>query len=156
MKKYMKIIYVLLIVLTIFITFDKVYAVPCDVCGGDGYIGDGYSIPCTKCGTKGQIDSQGTGSIVSGGNDFISMGENSNSPIKTPNMQELSSTIYNILLTIGIIIAFIVGGILGIQFITGGIEGQVEVKKALVPYILGCVVIFGAFTIWKVVLTILQ
>ena len=39
---------------------------------------------------------------------------------------------------------------------TSGIEEKAEVKAMLVPYIVGCVILFGAFTIWKVVLTILQ
>ena len=71
-------------------------------------------------------------------------------------MQKLSTTIYNILLVVGIALAVVIAAILGIKFITGGIEAQVDVKKALVPYIAGCVVIFGAFIIWKIVLQILN
>ncbi len=37
-----------------------------------------------------------------------------------------------------------------------GAEGKAEVQKALVPYVIGCVVIFGAFAIWKIVVTVLQ
>ena len=35
-------------------------------------------------------------------------------------------------------------------------EDKAEIKEALVPYILGCVLIFGAFAIWKIVITILN
>ena len=52
------------------------------------------------------------------------------------------------LLTIGII--------LGIQFMTGSVEQKAKVKDALVPYIAGCIIIFGAFGIWKLVVTILR
>ena len=76
--------------------------------------------------------------------------------ISTKSLQNLSSTIYNVLLILGIVIAVIVGLILGIKFILGSIEQQAEVKKALVPYIVGCVIVFGAFTIWKVTVNILQ
>ena len=37
-----------------------------------------------------------------------------------------------------------------------GIEGKVEAKQLLVPYVVGCVMIFGGFGIWKLVVTILQ
>lgn len=124
MKKCMKIIYILLVLISIFLINNEVYAT--------------------------------AGEIVSGGDAFISIGEKTSSPITTSNMQKLSNSIYNILLTIGIIIAFIIGGIIGIKYMIGGIEGQAEVKNALVPYVLGCVVVFGAFTIWKIVVLILQ
>lgn len=33
---------------------------------------------------------------------------------------------------------------------------RAEAKKMLVPYAVGCAVVFGAFGIWKLVVTILQ
>lgn len=68
----------------------------------------------------------------------------------------VSNTIYNILLIAGIMIAVIVGGIIGIKLMVSGIEGKVEAKKLLVPYVVGCIVIFGGFGIWKIIVTILQ
>ena len=56
----------------------------------------------------------------------------------------------------GLILAIIIGMVLGIQFMIGSIEQKAKVKDSLVPYIVGCVVIFGAFGIWKLVLTILE
>ena len=38
----------------------------------------------------------------------------------------------------------------------GSIEEKAEIKTMLIPYIIGCVVVFGAFTIWKIVVDILQ
>lgn len=111
--------------------------------------------------STGTADEKGSGSptagsIISGGQSFIDIGEKGDTTIDNDELKTMSDMIYNILLTTGIIIAFIIGGILGIKFMTGGLEGQVEAKKALVPFVAGCVVIFGAFTIWKIVLTILQ
>lgn len=51
---------------------------------------------------------------------------------------------------------FIVGIIIGIQFMVASAEDKAKVKEALVPYVIGCVVIFGAFTIWSVVVNIMQ
>ena len=44
----------------------------------------------------------------------------------------------------------LVGTIIGIQFMLASAEDKAKVKEALVPYIIGCVVIFGAFTIWSI------
>ena len=95
------------------------------------------------------------GTIFSDGDGFISAGELSNK-IDPSKYKDVSSTIYNILLIVGIVIAVAVGIILGIKFITGGVEGQADVKKTLIPYTVGCIVIFGAFGIWKLVVDILQ
>ena len=93
-------------------------------------------------------------SIIKSADDFLADGDETK--ISTENMQTISNMVYNVLLTIGVIAAFIVGAILGIKFITSGLEGRADVKQMLVPYIIGLVVLFGAFTIWKVVLTVLQ
>jgi len=88
---------------------------------------------------------------------FIDAGKaNVEDKISTQSLQNISSTIYNVLLILGVIVAVIIGLILGIKFIIGSIEQQAEVKKALIPYIAGCVIVFGAFTIWKIVVNVLQ
>lgn len=98
-----------------------------------------------------------TSSMISGSDKFIQIGEkDADKTISQESMKDLSSTIYNVLLVLGVAIAVILGAILGIKFIIEGAEGKAEVKKALAPYIAGCVVVFGAFTIWKIVVTILQ
>lgn len=45
---------------------------------------------------------------------------------------------------------------MGINFVMGGIEEKSEIKAMLIPYIIGCIVVFGAFAIWKAVVDILQ
>ena len=64
--------------------------------------------------------------------------------------------IYNIVLQIGVGLAVIVGIVLGVKFILSSVEGKAEVKKMLITYVVSCVVIFGSFGIWKIVVTILQ
>lgn len=93
--------------------------------------------------------------IVSGADGFIQNGQGS-SKIDNDDIHNLSDSIYNILLIIGTIIAMIVGVVLGIQFITGSVEAKSKVKESLIPYVVGCIVIFGAFGIWKLAITILQ
>lgn len=69
-------------------------------------------------------------------------------------LKNTTDKIYNILLVLGIVLSVIVGGILGIQIMWGSIEQQVKAKEMLLPYAVGCVVIFGTFGIWKICLTI--
>ena len=38
----------------------------------------------------------------------------------------------------------------------GSVDQKAKVKDSLIQYIVGCIVIFGAFGIWKIVLTILE
>lgn len=96
------------------------------------------------------------GDIIDQGDKFISSKDSKVSTIKKEAFSDLSDTLYNVLLIIAIIAAFIVGGILGIKFITEGVEGKADVKALLLPYFIGCVVIFGAFTIWKLVVLALK
>lgn len=103
----------------------------------------------TKRHTAGEIISEGKGFIEKGQND-------AENKIGSDDLKNMSDTIYNILLVAGIIIAIIVGLIMGIKFIIGGIEEKAEIKAMLIPYIIGCVVVFGAFGIWKAVVDILQ
>ena len=72
-------------------------------------------------------------------------------------LQDLSGSIYNILLVIAIIASVIVGIVLGVQFIlASGAEGKADVKQAMLPYFVGMVVVFGSFGIWKLIVLILN
>lgn len=51
---------------------------------------------------------------------------------------------------------FIVGTVIGIQFMVASAEDKAKVKEALIPYIIGCAVIFGSFTIWSIAVRLLQ
>lgn len=62
--------------------------------------------------------------------------------------------VYNILVTIGVALSVIVGAILAIKFMIGSIEEQAKIKEMLIPYVLGCFVIFGAFGIWRMVMAL--
>lgn len=106
----------------------------------------------------GQSSSKHTaGEVISEADKFLQTGENkANNLIKKEKLHELSTTIYNILLVVAIIVAVLLGAVLGIRFMIEGASGKAEVQKALIPYIAGCAVVFGAFAIWKIVVTVLQ
>ncbi len=72
------------------------------------------------------------------------------------NLQYLSKTIYNILFTAGVVIAVVVGAIIGIKIMTSSASEQAEYKKLLIPYVIGCIVVFGGFMIWKIAVYVIQ
>lgn len=87
---------------------------------------------------------------------FVNNGENGGNVINIDALKEGSNTLYNVLLVIGIAVAFIWGIVLGIQFVTGSLGEKADVKKNLIVYLVGCVIIFGAFGIWRLLLQLLQ
>ena len=103
---------------------------------------------------KVQADSS-LSSIISGGDSFIKDGEKDIS-VDTEKLKGASDTLYNVLLVIGICVAVVVASILGVQFMIGSAEEKAKVKDAMVIFVLGCIVVFGAFGFWKVFVTIGQ
>ena len=71
-------------------------------------------------------------------------------------MQQAVDVLYNIFLGVGMVIAVIVGIILGIQFMTSGSEEKAKIKESLIGYVIGCIVVFGAFGIWKLAIMIIS
>ena len=55
---------------------------------------------------------------------------------------------------VGVALTAIIGVVLGIKFMIASVEDKAKVKEAFVPYIMGCIVIYGAFGIWRVFLVL--
>ncbi len=94
--------------------------------------------------------------IFKGGSEFLGHGEPVGSVMNTTVLKSTSDTIYNVLLITGIIIAVIVAMILGIQFMLASANDKAKLKEAIIPFVVGCIVVFGAFTIWKVTVEFAQ
>lgn len=108
-------------------------------------------------GTTDTSDSSEVKETVEGADDFLNEGKTgSNDTINFDMLNDTSSIIYNILLVVGTCAAVIIAAVLGIQFITGSVEQKVKVKEALIPFVIGCVVLFGAFGIWRLVIILLR
>lgn len=91
--------------------------------------------------------------IITEANEFVSQG--TTSPISGENLKGASSTLYNLLLSIGILLAVAIGVYLGVKFMLSTVEEKAKIKEALIPYIVGCIVVFSAFIIWKVIIELL-
>lgn len=71
-------------------------------------------------------------------------------------LSDFSSSLYTILLIAGTAITVIIGVVLGIKYMVGSVEEKAEYKKMLIPYLAGCVAIYGSLGIWKLVISILE
>ena len=92
--------------------------------------------------------------IIDDGDNFLAAKDTSTEAINEESLQKTSKSVFNVLFSIGVALATIVGMIIGIQFMMGSPEEQAKVKETLVPYVIGVFVIFGAFGIWKIVIEI--
>lgn len=113
-------------------------------------------------GVPGVLGSIGVGSlsptpdkIIGNAQDFKNVG-NATIPINGDNIKQGSSSLYNILLSIAFFLSVAIGMYLGVKIMLSNAEDKAKTKEALIPYIAGCVVIFGAFAIWKLAITLLS
>ena len=65
-------------------------------------------------------------------------------------MKQTLDDIYWVLFPMGIAVTVIIGGSLGVKFMMASAEDKAKVKESIVPYVAGCIVIYGAFGIWKI------
>lgn len=95
--------------------------------------------------------------IFGGADNFVNQGKtDADNTLDMEALNNASDLVYNTLLILGTCLAVIIAVVLGIQFITGSVEQKVKVKESLIPFVIGCVVIFGAFGIWRLVIVILR
>jgi len=57
---------------------------------------------------------------------------------------------------IGIWVIIIVGAVIGIRFMLASPDKKAELKKSLIIYVIGSVIIIGALLIWRVVIGLLD
>lgn len=94
------------------------------------------------------------GSVFKDGTSFLDHANIYAATINTTTLNTVSTFIYNILLGIAIVLAVLIGAFLGIRLIVSSVDEKAKIKEALISYIIGCVVVFGAFTIWSIVVNI--
>ena len=121
--------------------------------GEDGEHSKIYKQPtlADKNKNKGDLDE-----IISYGDDFTNKNTGLDDPISQDDIKDISKKVFNIVSEIAVGIAVLIGLILGIKLMLAGVNEKAEAKKMMWVYLVGCVVAFGAFGIWKVVIEILE
>ncbi len=118
------------------------------------YASEKIEIAASSEGTN-RYEGQTIDETIRGADDFIH-GADVNEALDQDYIKDSVGDIYNIFLAIGIVIAVIWGIVIGIIFMMGSAEGKAEMKESLLSYVIGCVIIFGAFGIWKIVIILME
>ena len=100
------------------------------------------------------VQAAGIGDVITGGDNFMQAGNSGEIGIDHSKLQDTSKTINNILIIVGMCVAVVISSVLGIKFMLGSVDEKAQVKDALVPFVIGCMVVFGAFGLWKIFVTI--
>lgn len=139
MKKILKIAIMLILILILFGQTNTIYSFSLEnvISQGDSFIEKGKSRPTTA--------QENNTTIVT-----------TDPQVNTTKLNDASSSIFNVLFMVGVILSVGIGGYLGIKIMVASAEDKAKTKELLIPYICGCIVIFGAFTIWKLVVTALS
>lgn len=78
----------------------------------------------------------------------IAPGDITGNPSSTPDVNvDFVDKLAGIIRTIGIFVAVGVIMIIGIKYMTGSLEEKANYKKSMLPYLIGCILLFGASTI---------
>lgn len=95
------------------------------------------------------------GSIFGNAQDFISQGSGSSAQgISEDSLKNISNAVSSILLTIAVAVTFISIAAMGINFAIQTVEDKAKIKESMVPWLIGVFVSFGAYGIWKFVMSI--
>ena len=100
------------------------------------------------------VQAAGIGDVITGGDDFMHAGNSGTIGIDHSKLQETSKMINNILMILAMCIAVVISAVLGIKFMIASVEEKAQIKDALVPFVVGCIVVFGAFGIWRIFIDI--
>ena len=119
-----------------------------------------YTNPLTDPDVKNRVQTSTSvtpNTIIADSEQFIKDGKDSNiATINQENADTVLNSIYNIMLAIGITVTVIWGLVIAIKLMMSSVEEKAEYKKLLWPYLVGCIVIFGSFIIWKIVIIIMS
>ena len=115
-----------------------------------------FSRPIYSKATEGTEGEQSTlDTIIGGGNSFLEAGNSSLvSTLNESKLEGLSNTVSGILLTIAVGVTLISAVVMGINFVIQSVEDKAKIKESMVPWIIGIVISFGAYGIWKITMGI--
>ena len=81
---------------------------------------------------------------------------NDTANVSKESLQNFSNTFYGIFLAVASAVTVIVGLIIGIKYMLSSVGERANVKQMLMPYVVGCVVVYGSFGIWALVVSLLD
>lgn len=96
--------------------------------------------------------------IIDEGSDFVQTGKDNQGAVTIDGdkLKNGSNMLFNVAFATGVVVASVIGGYLGIKFILSGAEEKANIKETLLPYFMGVIIMFSSFSIWKLVLVLLE
>lgn len=82
--------------------------------------------------------------------DPISAMEDYDSPSGNSNLSSIGSKLYGIILIVGSAVAFIVLAIMAIKFMTAAPDEKAEIKKNLIGFVVGVLILICTLTILRI------
>ena len=117
----------------------------------------------SRDGDKSQVQKRGLDDMINDAEKFergegavVGGTESQTFELNTDNLQTFSNNLYTVLLIAATAITVVIGIVIGVKHITGSVEEKAEYKKIVYPYLIGCVVVYGSFGIWKLVVEVLK
>ncbi len=95
-------------------------------------------------------------SIWTLGNNFLDVGASQGGETINEDTEKYFGSIVGVLWGIGLLVIVVSTVVLGIKYMTVSPNEKSRIKQATTPYIIGVVVIFGAITIWRLMIDILE
>lgn len=93
--------------------------------------------------------------ILTAGDDFLKDGDGSLTVTPDSNdLQTISKTVSNVLLTIALGVTLISAVIMGINFTIQSVEDKAKIKESMIPWVIGIFVSFGAYAIWRITMNV--
>ena len=93
-------------------------------------------------------------SIISAASNFIGKGSNQANGVTTTGVTSVLSFAASVVATIGMFVLAIATLILGIQYLTANPQRQAALRSQMVGLLWASVVVFGAYGIWNLLVTI--
>lgn len=143
-KKSTKIVSIVILMLLIFTIFSSVYAATCPTCKGSG-LQPHSNVNCQRCSGTGKVRGA-TGTIDT---DNFKPGELTDSDYE--EAFSMTATIVGAITTVGVVVAVVGIVILGIKYMMGSVEQKADYKKTMIPYLVGCILIFCTSTIVSII-----
>lgn len=95
--------------------------------------------------------------IMNTAGDFVSdTYANDTAKVSKESLQNFSNTFYGIFLAVASAVTVIVGLIIGIKYMFSSVGERANIKQMLIPYVVGCIVVYGSFGIWALVVSLLD
>lgn len=96
--------------------------------------------------------------IVDEGSDFIQTGKDNQGAVTIDGdkLRNGSNMLFNVAFATGVVVASVIGAYLGVKFMLSGAEEKANIKETLLPYFMGVIIMFSSFSIWKLVLVLLE